>query len=149
MIFGNIKNMDLTSLDERVKFCIDYFNEYDLINYNVGIYQTDRNDISFRIDEYETQIGQERYWQAHKKHIDVYILLRGQERIDVNIYGGKVYHNDKIDDMLMIEEMPYTNVNLLSQYGDILVCNQNEAHKTGIHMDLKNKFKVALFKIEI
>ena len=51
--------------------------------------------------------------------------------------------------MLMLEEMPYTNINFLSNFGDILVCNPNEAHKTGIHMDLKNKFKIALFKIRI
>lgn len=60
-----------------------------------------------------------------------------------------IYHRDKIDDMLMLEEMPYTNINFLSNFGDILVCNPNEAHKTGIHMDLKNKFKIALFKIRI
>lgn len=149
MIFSNIKNIDLTTIDERIKFCVDYFNEHDLINYNAGTYQTDREDIYFRIDEYETQIAQERYWQAHEKHIDVYILLKGQERIDVNIYEGVIYHRDKIDDMLMLEEMPYTNINFLSNFGDILVCNPNEAHKTGIHMDLKNKFKIALFKIRI
>ena len=142
MIFSNIKNIDLTTIDERIKFCVDYFNEHDLINYNAGTYQTDREDICFRIDEYETQIAQERYWQAHEKHIDVYILLKGQERIDVNIYEGVIYHRDKIDDMLMLEEMPYTNINFLSNFGDILVCNPNEAHKTGIHMDLKNKFKI-------
>ena len=124
MIFSNIKNIDLTTIDERIKFCVDYFNEHDLINYNAGTYQTDREDICFRIDEYETQIAQERYWQAHEKHIDVYILLKGQERIDVNIYEGIIYHRDKIDDMLMLEEMPYTNINFLSNFGDILVVIQ-------------------------
>ena len=33
MIFSNIKNIDLTTIDERIKFCVDYFNEHDLINY--------------------------------------------------------------------------------------------------------------------
>lgn len=80
MIFGNIKDIDLSTIDERIKFCIDYFNNHDLINYNIGIHHTNREDIIFRIDEYETQIAQERYWQAHEKHIDVYILLKGQER---------------------------------------------------------------------
>ena len=71
------------------------------------------------------------------------------EIIESGIDEGVIYHRDKIDDMLMLEEMPYTNINFLSNFGDILVCNPNEAHKTGIHMDLKNKFKVALFKIRI
>ena len=51
MIFSNIKNIDLTTIDERIKFCVDYFNEHDLINYNAGSFQTDKEDICFRIDE--------------------------------------------------------------------------------------------------
>lgn len=149
MIFGNIDFIDLKSLDEHIIYCINYFKEHDLSKYNIGKYHTDRKDIIFRIDEYETQIAEERFWQSHIKHIDVYILLSGQERIDVNIYGGKEYHQDKIDDILMLEEIPFTNINLLRKYGDILICMPNEAHKTGIHVELKNKFKLALFKITI
>lgn len=149
MIFGNIQTMDLQSLDERVRYCIDYFNEHDLLNYNADKYHTTRKDICFRIDEYETQIAEERFWQSHLKHIDVYILLTGQERIDVNVYGGEFYHQDRLDDILMLEEMPFTNMNLLKNYGDILICMPKEAHKTGIHVELKNKFKVVLFKIAV
>lgn len=149
MIFGNINNIDRNTFDEKLRYCFEYVENNLLETYTKGQYKTSREDIIFRIDEYETQIAQERYWQSHKEHMDLYILLTGQERIDVNIYGGKVYHHDRLDDILMLEEMTSTNVNLLTKYGDFLICNPGEAHKTGIHVELKNKFKVALFKISI
>lgn len=149
MIFGNISNVNETDFNESIKFCFDIFQNNQLEKYTKGQYKTSRADISFRIDEYETQIAQERYWQAHKEHLDLYILLKGQERIDVNVYGGKVYHHDRLDDILMLEDMNGTNINLLTKYGDFLICNPGEAHKTGIHVELKNKFKIVLFKIAI
>lgn len=147
MIFGNIEKVDIKQFDDSIQYCINYFKQHDLINYTPGTYVTDENNIIFRIDEYETQIAQERFWQAHKTHKDVYILLRGTERIDVNIAEQKSYHYDKLSDILMLEEAKPTNINLLLNHGDFLICNPNEAHKTGIHVELKNVFKVVLFKI--
>ena len=101
-----------------------------------------------RIDEYETQIASERFWQSHKYHLDVYILLRGKERIDVkNISELNATHYDRRDDLMMYKETKPHNINCLTKFGDALICYPNEAHKTGIHVELRDKVKVALFKI--
>ena len=150
MISMNIKNMDDLAWNEDIKYCLDFFQKHDMENYPAGRYATDKDYISLRIDEYETQIAQERYWQAHKNHIDIYILIHGQERIDVKDTAGlKTYHYDRNGDTMMIEEMRPNNINLLTKYGDLVICYPNEAHKTGIHVELQNKFKAALFKIDI
>lgn len=150
MISMNIKEMDNLSWNENIRYCLDYFKNHDMKNFAAGEYKTGREYISLRIDEYETQIAQDRYWQAHKNHIDIYILICGQERIDVkDIEGLKTYHYDRCGDTMMIEETKPNNINLLTKYGDIVICYPNEAHKTGIHVDLENRFKVALFKIDI
>ena len=77
MISMNIKNMDDLAWNEDIKYCLDFFQKHDMENYPAGRYATDKDYISLRIDEYETQIAQERYWQAHKNHIDIYILING------------------------------------------------------------------------
>lgn len=149
VISMNIKNMDDLSWNEDIKYCLDFFQNHDVENYRPGRYVTDKGYISLRIDEYETQIAQDRYWQAHKNHIDIYILINGQERIDVKDTAGlKTYHYDRSGDTMMIEETRPNNINLLTKYGDLVICYPNEAHKTGIHVELQNKFKAALFKID-
>ena len=150
MISMNIRDINNLSWNEDIKYCLDFFKNNDMANFAPGDYETDKAYVSLRIDEYETQIAQDRYWQAHKNHIDVYILIHGQERIDVkNIEGLKMYHYDRSGDTMMIEETRPNNINLLTKYGDIVICYPKEAHKTGIHVELQNKFKVALFKIDI
>ena len=150
MISDNISNLQNVFSDTNIKYCLDFFVQNNLIDYSPGKYTTDRANISLRIDEYETQIAPERFWQSHRNHIDIYILLQGKERIDVhNVTKLKAYHYDKQDDILMLEEVAPSNINLLTKYGDALICFPHEAHKTGIHVDLKQKFKVALFKIAL
>lgn len=150
MISMNIKYVDKLAWNENIKYCLDFFKSHDMADFKAGEYTTDKDYIRLRIDEYETQIAQERYWQAHKNHIDIYILIRGQERIDVkDIDGLKTYHYDRSGDTMMIEETRPNNINLLTKCGDMVICYPNEAHKTGIHVELQNKFKAALFKIDI
>lgn len=135
---------------EAVDYCLRYFKEHDLINYPPGNYETGREDIKLRIDEYETQIADERYWQSHRHHIDIYILMRGQERIDMKeAHTLKSYHYDRQDDIVMLEEKYPDSVNCLTRYGDMLIFYPGEAHKTGIHVELANVFKAALFKIHL
>ena len=135
---------------ETIEYCLQYFLQHDLINYPAGRYATDRDNISLRIDEYETQIESERYWQSHRRHIDIYLLLRGQERIDMKEADTlKAYHYDRRDDMVMLEEGRPDSINYLTQYGDMLIFYPGEAHKTGIHVELANVFKAALFKIAL
>lgn len=150
MINDNIVNLKNVFSDRNIRYCLDFFNGHNLIDYQPGFYDTGMNNISLRIDEYETQIASERYWQAHKYHIDIYILLYGKERIDVhNTADLSAYHYDKQDDMLMLEETKPSSINNLTNYGDVLICYPHEAHKTGIHVELKQRFKVALFKIAL
>lgn len=135
-------------LNEDILFCLDFFAKNDLINYRVGNYPTPREDINLRIDEYETQIASERFWQSHKYHLDVYVLLGGKERIDVRDSNEMVHsHYDRRDDLVMYKENKPHNINCLTKFGDVLICYPGEAHKTGIHVELKSKIKVALFKI--
>ncbi len=154
MIRDNINTIgELNLYNDEIQYCFDFFRTHNLSDYAVGNYETERKNINFRIDEYKTQIASERYWQAHKYHMDIYILLKGQERIDMK---GKLssetmnaYHYDKKEDMLMLEEVQPDSINYLNDYGDILIFFAGEAHKTGIHAELENEFKVVLFKIKL
>lgn len=153
MFRENIKNaaaIDSLIGNEAFEYCLEYFRNHDLINYPSGSYDTGREDISLRIDEYESQIAQERYWQAHRSHIDVYILLRGQERIDMKDADTlNEYHYDRQGDVIMLEDDRPDSINYLTKYGDMAVFYPGEAHKTGIHVELANVFKTALFKIRV
>lgn len=150
MISGNINNLKLWEgiLPDDIWYCIDYAKNHDLGNYPTGWYQTEREHIRFRIDEYSTQIPGERFWESHKYHLDFYVLIRGMEELHVcPVERMEPYHYIVATDLMMYEEhLPETR-HRLTRPGDFIICNQNEAHKTGVNVDLRNVFKIVLFKI--
>lgn len=152
MLFFNIEksSSDFLVGDEAIKYVWSYFKSHNFLDLPVGNYKTTRPEITYRIDEYTSEIAELRYWQAHRHHLDIYILLRGQERIDVGQAADfRAFHYDATDDVSMLEEGQISQINYLRKYGDCLICFPQEPHKTGMHVDLKQSFKVVLFKIEL
>ncbi|HBF5910636.1 TPA: YhcH/YjgK/YiaL family protein, partial [Clostridioides difficile] len=98
------------------------------------------------IVEYKTCEKEDRFWEAHKKYIDVHLMLDGCERIDINFIENleqKIYEEE--GDFLPLDGKNNGCVEL--RKGDFLVCYPEDAHMTGIRVLEKENIKKAIFKV--
>lgn len=149
MIFGNI-NQEKTYefLPEKVKACFKYVKEHDLLNYEKGTHKIDGDNLYVNVAEYTTVKREERFWEAHKAYLDIHILVKGEETIDINfIENMKLGEYKEADDFLPMEGDMQASVTL--KPGDFLICYPEDAHRTGVIATKVSDLKKGIFKVKI
>ncbi|WP_196594095.1 YhcH/YjgK/YiaL family protein [Pectinatus sottacetonis] len=149
MIFGNVLQLDEMNLPQKIMTCFQYYKNNALNERKTGTYEIDGRNIFVNIDEYETRYRQQCFWEAHKKYIDMHILLSGTEKIDTGFAKDmqeKSYNEEK--DLLIMEGKKQATVILVNP-GDFLVCFPNDVHRTAIAVDRQNQIKKSIFKIRL
>ena len=85
MVFGNVKHLEEFSfLDSSVRECLDYFNSHDLASYEKGSHEIDGERLFVNVVEYTTTTPENRFWEAHREYLDIHVMIRGQEQINIS-----------------------------------------------------------------
>lgn len=149
MIFGNIKHEKTYSkIEDDLKVCFEYAKKNALSEFDKGSYQLDGDNIFVNIVEYETCGKEQRFWEAHKKYIDIHLMLEGSEIIDVGFIENLVQKDyQEKEDFLPLEGDPTGSIKL--EEGDFLVCYPEDAHMTAIKVNKKSSIKKAIFKVRL
>ena len=149
MILGNIKDKERYNfLDKRIIECFKYSLENNLKDFTTGTHKIDGDDVFVNIVSYKTVDKEERFWEAHKKYIDVHLMLDGEERILLNHIDNlerKPYQEE--GDFLPLEGEEASMVTLKS--GDFLICYPEDAHMTAVKVKDEKVIKKAIFKVII
>lgn len=149
MIFGNIDHLnEFGFLEESVKKCFEYMKWHDLLAYEKGSYEIDGGRLFVNIVEYATTEAKNRFWEAHKDYLDVHVMLKGQEQIDVNfIRNMELKEYVKEDDFLPMDGEK--NGSVILREGDFLVCYPSDGHRTAVQVEKPETIKKAIFKVGI
>lgn len=149
MVIGNIENtQDYGMLEERVSACIAWAKELDLMELSTGTHKIDGERMFVNIVEYETTTPEARFWEAHKHYLDVHLMLRGTEQIDLNfIKNMELKDFEEETDFLPMEGEK--KVSVVLEAGDYLVCYPGDGHRTGVAVKEPVKLKKAIFKVQI
>ena len=151
MVFGNIRDLkEYPWLEEGVQKAFQYAKEHwnEMIDYEKGRHDIDGEDLYVNIAEYETTTPEERFWEAHRDYLDLHVMLRGPEQIDVNFIDNmeqKEYV--PADDFLPLFGDPICSTVLNT--GDFLLCYPKDAHRTAVAVKEPVTIKKAIFKIKI
>lgn len=149
MVYGNIKyHENCTNSMEVLEKCLQYILKNDLHSINPGLHKIDSDKLYFNIIETETSPAEKRFWEAHKKYIDVHYIIKGKERIALNYTDNlKAGEYKPDDDFLPLEGNEKFSVTL--EEGDFLLCSPEDAHMTLIAVDKPELIKKAVFKVKI
>lgn len=149
MIFGNINNLkEFSFLEEQVKECFEYVKEHDLASYEKGSHEIDGERLFVNMVEYTTTSREERFWEAHKNYLDIHLMIRGSEQIDLNfIQNMEVKEFVAKDDFLPMNGEK--NSSVILREGDFLICYPSDGHRTAIAVDGPETIKKAIFKVRI
>ncbi|OON86813.1 YhcH/YjgK/YiaL family protein [Oribacterium sp. C9] len=149
MIFGNVDHLDGGEyLTDRIRECLSYAKEHDLSGFEKGTHEIDGDELFVNIVEYSTTNAEDRFWEAHKKYLDLHLMLDGNEQIDLGfVHSMSTEEYVEKDDFLPMKGEKNSSVILTN--GDFLVCYPNDAHRTAVAVDQPEKIKKAIFKIRI
>lgn len=149
MITGSqTRFMEWDLLQDRIKQCLQYAERNDLKEKDPGSYDIDGENCYVNIVEYETVCEKERFWEAHKKYLDLHLMLKGTERIDLAL-------TDRMEKKEYVPEQDFlplegdADVRIYLREGDFLICGPDDGHRTGVLVDQSTKIKKAIFKILI
>ena len=147
MILGNKNNTKENSfLESSIKTCLSYANEHDLSAYENGSYPIDGDRLFVNISEYETTSVQNRFWEAHKKYMDVHMVLCGEEQIDLN-FTQNLQEKEFVEKNDFITLDGEKNSSVVLRESDFLICFPSDAHRTAIAPKEPQTIKKAVFKI--
>ena len=149
MIFGNINHLEeFGFLEDSVKKCFAYLKDHDLASYEKGTHEIDGERLFVNVVEYTTTAAENRFWEAHKDYLDVHVMLKGQEQIDVNfIQNMELKEYVKEDDFLPMEGEK--NASVVLREGDFLVCYPSDGHRTAVQVEEPETIKKGIFKVVI
>ncbi len=108
------------------------------------------DSVYVNIESYETQLRCERFFEAHRKYIDIQYMIEGEELVTIasisDLRLSRKY--DNIKDI----ELYYGDVIGLDyclRNGDYLVIKPGEGHMPCIALNEKRKVRKAVIKIKV
>lgn len=149
MIIGNIHNLEeYAFLEKQIQECFAYAKANNLVDWEKGRHDIDGDRLFVNIVEYTTTTPEERFWEAHKYYLDVHVMLRGTEQIDLNfIRNMELKDFVEADDFLPMEGEK--KVSAILQDGDFLICYPADGHRTAVAVNGPETIKKAIFKVRI
>ena len=158
MIFTNVNDeIQNKSLAKDIRFCIEFAqkNENKILSLVNGSYDVGYNNIKMNLGKYFTKSENEKFWESHKKYLDVQIMINGTEKVAINdIRDMEVKSFDEEKDLTILEGNKAFDI--IMKTGDVLVFFPNDVHKPELNVsendDSGNIRKIVtkvVFKIEI
>jgi len=140
MIYDKIENLGRYKLLDKIK-------TFDVSNYQKGKFDI-LGDVFFGIGlEYITKNETECLWEAHKKYLDIHLILEGEERINIAETESmkQTMEFDYKNDYQLFEGKKQQSI--VIKKGEFLALYPNECHKTAVKIDQKSSVKKIVFKI--
>ena len=131
---------------EALEKCITFACEHDLQNMPNGKYEICGNEIFAVISEYQTSPAAERQWEAHREYVDLQVVIRGEEVVEVSPLSKMICRDYNANqDFLMCDGEAEEKVILQGTKGLLLF--PEDAHKPGVENDGSQFIKKIVFKI--
>ena len=158
MIITNVNDeIQNKSLAKDIRFCIEFAkkNENKILSLVNGSYDVGYNNIKMNLGKYFTKSENEKFWESHKKYLDVQIMINGTEKVAINdIRDMKVKSFDEEKDLTILEGNKAFDI--VMKTGDVLVFFPNDVHKPELNVsendnsgNIRKIVTKVVFKIEI
>ncbi len=148
MILDCIKHIrNYKGISKHMDTAIDFLIENDLSEMNVGKYIIDGDNVYYMIQEYETKNIEDGKFEAHRKYIDIQLVLRGREFIG---YAPEASLNpvsdyDAVKDKIILEGKEELHRLDEGMFG---IYFPNDGHKPSIN-DEKAMVKKVVLKVKV
>ena len=147
MIVDNLENAHFYyEVNHRFKEVFEFVKTHNLADFEAGSYKIDADNLYVNINEYETK--EEQKLEAHRKYIDIQIMLEGQEFMGyTNIKNtSTVISYDEGKDVVFLKgDVDKT----LATTQNFFIFFPQDAHKPSLCASNPKRVKKAVFKVKI
>lgn len=149
MIFGNLETTDLSEIGHAgVRRALEYARTHDLMQLAPGRNEIDGDDLFVNVACYETRAFEDCRFEAHKKYIDVQLMVEGVERIDSQFVGELASEPfDEAADNAFLNGEAAASVTLSA--GTFAAYFPNDGHKPGIAVGESASVRKCIFKVAV
>lgn len=128
MIYSNLKYIDTyKGIHANLDKAIDYLMNADLATLSLGRNEVDGDRVYINRFQYETIPMAEGIFEAHKKYLDIHILLSGREAMGIcDVVKMTIEKEDEANDYVLGEGPMEQKINL--EPGDAIVAFPHDAH---------------------
>lgn len=149
MIIDKIENASLyIGISERIKCALNFIQQTDFSNLELGRYDIDGDLIFALVNEYQTNNANDSLLEAHQNYIDVQFMLDGKEHVGyvtLNSQQAKKAYNPEEDFALFKDNY---STNLLSK-GMFAIFFPDDLHLPGLKVDESELVKKVIVKVKI
>lgn len=150
MILDQISQMkNYVSILPALQQVIDILESGKLDTMELGNYTTDQKNLRYNLFTYKTEKTKAIEYEVHRKEVDVQILLKGHERMDIasrdNLTATTVYDAEKDFFMAKGEKM----LTYHAKEGDFAVFFPGEPHAPSLADENPSQVVKVVFKILI
>jgi len=148
MIIDRISNAHLYEhLSPRIKRAFDYLRRTDLAALAPGRYDIDGDTLYVMLSQYETKPRTQGAWEAHRRYIDLQVVIQGTEQIGYSHLSRLtpgLYEADR-DFVPLAGEGDFLTLTA----GDFMLLFPDDGHMPGVAVGAPNLVKKAVFKIGV
>lgn len=145
MIFAKLKDAaDYRGIHPRLDRVIDCLNLEFLESVGTEMQKLEEDLLYVTRFDYETLPLEETFFEAHKRYLDVHLLLRGEERVDISHPDTLALFEHKDDFYAYRGEAEQT---LILTPGSFLVVFPGDAHRIKIQAQGPSNVSKVVFKL--
>ena len=150
VVRGNIRNWSSTPGIQGLERVFEYLARTDLASLPLGRTDIEGDDVYVMLSEGETRPANQVQFEAHRRCIDIQLVVRGQESIGVTPLAGLVT-TEPYDAARDIEffAAPQTSETLALRAGDFAVFTPSDAHRPSLHLDGPHVSRKAVVKVSV
>ncbi|MFN8411951.1 MAG: YhcH/YjgK/YiaL family protein [Anaerolineales bacterium] len=148
MIIDHIEHAQLYySVHPRFKQAFEYFNQIDINTIPVGRYEIDGETMYALVQEYNTKLKEQGFWESHRRYIDLQYMVQGAEGMGyANIHHLQQGQYDESKDFL-----PHSGEGDLValKSGNFVLLLPQDVHMPGMALGESAPIKKIVIKIAV
>jgi YhcH/YjgK/YiaL family protein len=147
---GNLKNWQSTPGIQGLEGAFEYLARTDLSALPLGRTDVDGADVFVLLSEAETRPPEQVKFEAHRRYIDIQLVVRGQEAIGVAPVAA-LTTSEPYDATKDIEffGVPQESATLALRAGDFAVFAPGDGHRPSLHLDGPHVSRKAVVKVSV
>lgn len=138
------------NLSEKIKLGLEFLETHDLKAMENGKYEILGEDVYINIQEYTSKPETDGKWEAHRKYIDIQVLIKGSEKIGV----GEIQDFTTTEAYDEEKDVEFLTTNSSQQFitmreNDYIILYPYDVHMPQISIDKPTAVKKAVVKVSL
>jgi YhcH/YjgK/YiaL family protein len=147
---GNLKDWPSAPGIKGLERAFEYLARTDLAALPLGRTDIEGNDLFLTVSEAETRAPEQVKFEAHRRYIDIQLVVRGQESIGyapvASLVMAEPYDATKDIEFFSV---PQESATLALRAGDFAVFAPGDGHRPSLHLDGPHVSRKVVVKVSV